>query len=115
MALGLQSGGGGGDFDRTPIIKYDARAGRIFRIDAKGEWTLVVQYDGEPNGMKFRNDHELVITDYKNGLMVLDVRSGSDQSPQNGSSAFTRSTGISGMNDLSQRPISSMPCSSDRV
>lgn len=32
MALGLQSGGGG-DFDRTPIIKYDARAGRIFRID----------------------------------------------------------------------------------
>lgn len=33
MALGLQSGGGGGDFDRTPIIKYDARAGRIFRID----------------------------------------------------------------------------------
>jgi gluconolactonase len=52
----------------------DIPFGRIFRIDAKGDWTLVAQYDGEPNGMKFRNDHELVITDYKNGLMVLDVR-----------------------------------------
>ena len=32
MALGFNlSGGGGGDF--LPIIKYDARAGRIFRVD----------------------------------------------------------------------------------
>ena len=33
MALGfnLGSGGGGGDF--LPIIKYDARAGRLFRVD----------------------------------------------------------------------------------
>lgn len=41
MALGLASGNGG-DFDRTPIIKYDARAGRIFRIDrsqdGSGTW-----------------------------------------------------------------------------
>jgi hypothetical protein len=32
MALGLQVGGGG-DFDRVAHCKYDARAGRIFRID----------------------------------------------------------------------------------
>lgn len=32
MALGLSTGSGG-DFNRTPIIKYDARAGRIFRVD----------------------------------------------------------------------------------
>lgn len=31
MALGLPSGGSAED--RTPIIKYDARAGRIFRVD----------------------------------------------------------------------------------
>jgi gluconolactonase len=54
----------------------DIPYGRIFRIDPKGEWELVVQYDGEPNGMKFRSDHELVIADYKNGLMVLDLRRG---------------------------------------
>lgn len=39
MGLGLPQSGG--DFNRTPIIKYDARAGRIFRIDrsnASGQW-----------------------------------------------------------------------------
>ena len=54
----------------------DIPYGRIFRIDPRGEWELVVQYDGEPNGMKFRSDHEVVIADYKNGLMVLDVKRG---------------------------------------
>lgn len=33
MALGLSSGGGGNYEDRVALIKYDARAGRIFRID----------------------------------------------------------------------------------
>jgi hypothetical protein len=42
MALGFNmESGGGGDF--MPIIKYDARAGRMFRVDrdldAGGEWT----------------------------------------------------------------------------
>lgn len=41
MALGLQTeSGGGGDF--TPILKFDARAGRMFRVDrtqdASGSW-----------------------------------------------------------------------------
>jgi hypothetical protein len=39
MALGLPSSGGG---DRVPIIKFDARAGRLFRVDrsqgAGGQW-----------------------------------------------------------------------------
>lgn len=42
MALGL-SNGGGGNFDRVSLLKYDARAGRIFRVDreqdAGGTWT----------------------------------------------------------------------------
>lgn len=35
MGLGLPQSGG--DFNRTPIIKYDARAGRIHRIDRSNE------------------------------------------------------------------------------
>jgi len=50
--------------------------GRIFRIDPAGQWELVAEFDGEPNGMKFADERTLVITDYKNGLMALDVPSG---------------------------------------
>lgn len=54
----------------------DIPFGRIFRIDAAGEWTQVAEYDGEPNGMKFIDAHTLLVTDYKNGLMRVDVRTG---------------------------------------
>ena len=41
MALGLQTEGGGGDF--TPVVKFDARAGRMFRVDREqdsgGTWS----------------------------------------------------------------------------
>lgn len=40
MGLGLQTGGNGGA-DRTPYVKYDARAGRMFRVDrveVNGAW-----------------------------------------------------------------------------
>ncbi|MFO1286694.1 MAG: SMP-30/gluconolactonase/LRE family protein [Rubrivivax sp.] len=54
----------------------DIPFGRIFRIDALGEWTQVAEWDGEPNGLKFIDDRELLVTDYRNGLMAVDVRSG---------------------------------------
>lgn len=54
----------------------DIPFGRVFRIDAAGEWELVAQWDGEPNGMKFLSDTELLVTDYKKGLMVVDTRRG---------------------------------------
>jgi gluconolactonase len=54
----------------------DIPFGRVFRIDPRGEWELVAQWDGEPNGMKFLNATELLVTDYRNGLMVVDSRSG---------------------------------------
>ena len=50
--------------------------GRVFRIDPQGQWTLIAEYDGEPNGMKFLNSETLLITDYKNGLVQLDLASG---------------------------------------
>jgi gluconolactonase len=58
------------------LFVTDIPFGRVFRIDPKGDWELVAQWDGEPNGMKFLNAHELLITDYLNGLMLLDIRSG---------------------------------------
>lgn len=55
----------------------DIPFGRIFRIDlSSGEWTLVADYDGEPNGLKCLRPGELVVADYKNGLMRCDIATG---------------------------------------
>ncbi len=62
--------------DAGNLYVTDIPFGRVFRIDPKGEWDLVAQWDGEPNGMKFLNATELLVTDYRNGLMVVDSRSG---------------------------------------
>lgn len=63
--------------DQGNLYVTDIPFGRVFRIDPRGEWDLVAQWDGEPNGMKFISPTELLITDYLNGLMVLDVTRGS--------------------------------------
>lgn len=62
--------------DAGNLYVTDIPWGRIFRIDPQGAWTLVAEYDGEPNGMKFLDVDTLLIADYKNGLMCLDVASG---------------------------------------
>lgn len=54
----------------------DIPFGRIFRIDSKGEWEQMAEWAGEPNGMKFLNERELLVTDYRNGLMLCDIASG---------------------------------------
>ncbi len=60
-------------FDRAGNLwVVDIPFGRVFRIDARGEWDLVVEYDGWPNGMKIHKDGRLFICDYRRGLMVLD-------------------------------------------
>ena len=58
------------------LFVTDIPFGRIFRIDPNGEWEQVAQWNGEPNGMKFLNERELLVTDYRNGLMVCEIASG---------------------------------------
>ena len=63
-------------FDRDGnLYLVDIPFGRIFRVAPDGEFTLVVEYDGEPNGLKFHSDGRALIADHKNGLMVLDPNS----------------------------------------
>lgn len=54
----------------------DIPFGRIFKITGDGEWDLVCEYDGWPNGMKFHSDGRIYIADYKHGIMQLDVNTG---------------------------------------
>jgi gluconolactonase len=62
--------------DLGNLYVTDIPFGRIFRISPAGEWALIAEYDGEPNGMKFLNRGELLIADYRNGLMLCDIASG---------------------------------------
>ena len=67
----------GPSFDREGrLYVVDIPYGRVFRIDPSGDWTLVTEYDGEPNGLKIDRTCRIVITDYRHGLMVLDPASG---------------------------------------
>jgi gluconolactonase len=50
--------------------------GRLFKITPKGEVSVGAEYDGEPNGLKFHKDGRGFITCHKNGLMVLDPKTG---------------------------------------
>lgn len=54
----------------------DIPFGRIFRISPQGEFVVVAEYDGEPNGLKFAPDGRAYIADHKHGLMCLDLRTG---------------------------------------
>lgn len=54
----------------------DIPFGRIFRISTDGKWTLVVEYDGWPNGLKIDSNGRILVADYRYGLMELDARAG---------------------------------------
>ena len=67
----------GPSFDRDGnLYVVDIPYGRIFRIDPAGGWTLVCEYDGEPNGLKFHADGRAFIADHKHGILQLDPASG---------------------------------------
>ncbi|GGF11475.1 gluconolactonase [Aliidongia dinghuensis] len=64
-------------FDQTGnLFVVDIPHGRIFRITPAGAWGLVVEYDGEPNGLALHPDGRLFVADYKNGIMALDPAAG---------------------------------------
>jgi gluconolactonase len=54
----------------------DIPFGRVFRISPQGRWTCLIEYDGEPNGLKIHRDGRFLLADYRNGLLVLDPDAG---------------------------------------
>jgi gluconolactonase len=54
----------------------DIPFGRVFRIAPDGAWTLVVEYDGWPNGLKIHPDGRILVADYRHGIMQLDAKAG---------------------------------------
>ena len=67
----------GPSFDRDGnLYVVDIPFGRIFRISPQGDFDVVAEYDGQPNGLKIRDDGQIFIADHKNGIMHLDPASG---------------------------------------
>jgi gluconolactonase len=54
----------------------DIPFGRTFKIAPGGEWSLVIAYEGWPNGLKIAADGRILVADYKHGLMALDAKAG---------------------------------------
>ena len=52
----------------------DIPFGRIFRITPDRKWSLVVEYDGWPNGLKISRDGRILVADYRHGIMELDAQ-----------------------------------------
>lgn len=63
----------GPSFDRSGnLYVVDVAWGRIFRISPAGEFTLVIEYDGEPNGLKIHRDGRIFVADFRLGILLLD-------------------------------------------
>jgi gluconolactonase len=80
-----QPGGGGivhsllegPSFDRAGTLYcVDCAFGRVFRVSPGGRFSVVAEYDGEPNGLKIHKDGRIFLADYKNGIMCLDPEGG---------------------------------------
>jgi gluconolactonase len=67
----------GPSFDRDGnLYVVDIPWGRVFRVNPSGDFDVVAEYDGEPNGLKIHKDGRIFIADYKNGIMQLDPATG---------------------------------------
>lgn len=82
------------------LALVDIPNGRVFRLSADGDWTLLAHYEGWPNGMKREADGRLLIADYRRGLLRLDPRGGQLQPLLE----TLRSESFKGLNDLTFGP-----------
>jgi gluconolactonase len=54
----------------------DIPFGRIFKITPDAKWSLAIEYEGWPNGLKIGGDGRILVADYMHGIMELDAKAG---------------------------------------
>ena len=87
----------GPSFDRDGNLwVVDIPFGRVFRISPNGEWAVVAEYDGWPNGLKILPDGRILIADYARGIVEVDPVTG-QMTPR---LTHRHSEGFRGCNDL---------------
>lgn len=70
--------------------------GRVFEVSDSGTFSLIAEYDGEPNGMSFAPDGRLYIADHRRGIVAVEIDTGKIEFllPR------LRREGFKGLNDL---------------
>jgi gluconolactonase len=58
------------------LFIVDIPFGRIFKISPDKKWSLVIEYEGWPNGLKIDAKGRILVADYMHGIMELDARAG---------------------------------------
>ena len=88
----------GPSFDRDGnLYVVDIPYGRILKIGpGGGEWSVVAEYDGWPNGLKIHKDGRIFVADHRRGIMCVDPASGRVEPVLEG----VRREGFKGTNDL---------------
>lgn len=87
----------GPSFDRDGNLWFvDIPFGRILRASPDGHVELVVEYEGQPNGLKIDAEGRIFIADFRNGIMSLDP----DRGTLKTALGDADSEGFKGCNDL---------------
>lgn len=87
----------GPSFDQNGnLLVVDIPYGRVLRISPSGEWSVIAEYDGWPNGLKIHRDGRAFIADHRRGIMQLDLADGTVTPVLEG----VRREGFKGTNDL---------------
>ena len=58
------------------LYVVDIPFGRIFKVTPDARWSLAVEYQGWPNGLKIDRDGRILVADYMHGIMELDAKAG---------------------------------------
>lgn len=62
----------GPSFDRAGnLYVTDLAWGRIFKVSPKGDFDVVIEYEGEPNGLAIHKDGRIFVADHKLGILYL--------------------------------------------
>jgi len=84
-------------FDRQDRLWcVDLAHGRILRVTADGSFAVVLEYAGEPNGLKIHRDGRIFVADHLHGLMELNPQTKTIRPVLQ----HARREGFKGLNDL---------------
>jgi len=84
-------------FDRAGnLYVVNIPLGQILKVSPQGDFSLLTEYDGEPNGLAIHKDGTLYVADHRRGLLTVNPDTGAVKTIVD----RPRREGFKGLNDL---------------